>query len=337
MSREVLGSGSAPSGDAWRRSAAPVELVEVEPVEQWGEPEPGLVRAGRLADRMARWVGRGRVPAWALVLALLVGAAAGWGAPRWAQQRREAARLSLRLDVAGISGVGESSFQLDTTVTNSGRRPVTVTGARVGPAQLRILRPSSPEPVVPGGHQELMFFADVQSSAGCDRLRDAEGSAIGLPVVLRVTDGGGRARDVIVTGPGAPSVPLADLLCPQPVNTPDAEQVDVSVGKDGRTSVHLVLRLAAAQPVVVLGIDGVVTSRPSLPARIEPNGTLPIDLVLPPPDCPSSGGGFPMSGLNIVSQVVGRQDQGGSYVDLGPAYVAAMVKYLAGCPVANPS
>ncbi|MGN6331956.1 MAG: hypothetical protein ACTHOD_09940 [Motilibacteraceae bacterium] len=337
MSREVLGSGW--SGAPGRGPGAPVELVDAEADGPSGpgetgepsddRPEPGVAR------RRARWVRGGGVPVWGLVLALLVGALAGWGAPRWAQHRAAAGRLDLELDITGASGAGIGSVELDATLTNAGSRPVRVTGGHVGPALLHLMQPVDPAPIAPGAKRSLRLLGVLGSNGDCKDLRGPDGASRTLPVVLTAVDADGRTREATVRAPdGTPALPLplADALCPQPVSTPDAEKVVVSVGADGKTSVHLVLRLAAAEPVVVDRIDGAASVRPPLPARMEPNGTLALDLTLPAPQCPDSGAGFPPSGLSVNSQVVGQSGQQGSWVDLGPDYVAAMVKFLARCP-----
>jgi hypothetical protein len=344
VSREVLGSGW--SGHPGHGPGAPVELVDAAGAppgsgEASGPEEPWDDRPGpEPARRLVRWVRRGRAPAWGLVLALLVGALAGWGAPRWAQHRQETSRLDLQLTMTGVDGVGVGSVELDTTLTNAGHRPVRVTGGHVGPARLHLMQPVDPTPLAPGAKRSLRLLGVLGSNGDCTDLRGPDGAALTLPVVLTAVDVEGRTRQVTVRGPdGTPALnlPLADVLCPQPVSTPDSDKVDVSVGADGRTSVHLVLRLTAAEPVMVNRIDGADAVRPALPVRMEPNSTLALDLTLPAPQCPDSGAGFPPSGLSVNSQVVGQQGEQGSWVDLGPAYVAAMVKYLARCRAANSS
>lgn len=344
MSREELGSGQP--RDRGRGPGAPVELVDLDPggpAAPSGPVEPGVPwddRPAPGARRLLRWVRGRRVPAWGLVLALVVGALAGWGAPRWAQHRREASRLDLALTMTGVSGTGIGSVELDTTLTNAGPRPVRVTGGHVGPALLHLMQPVDPAPIAPGAKRSLRLLGVLGSNGDCKDLRGPDGAALTLPVVLTAVDAEGRSHEVTVRAPdGTPALafPLADSLCPPTVSTPDPETVDVSVGADGRTSVHLVLRLAAAQPVVVTRIDGVDSSEPALPARMDPNGTLALDFVLPAPQCPDSGAGFPPSGLNVTSQVVGQQGEQGSWVELGPKYVQAMVKYLARCPAGTPS
>ncbi|MGN6246356.1 MAG: hypothetical protein ACTHQ3_22125, partial [Motilibacteraceae bacterium] len=250
MSREVLGSEW--SRDPGREPGAPVELVDVETVRP-GAPDGAPQERGpepRPSNRLWRWLRGGRVPASALVLALVVGAAVGWAGPRWQQQRRQVARLDLQLDLAGVTGGGGGTAELDTALTNRGPRAVTVTGGHAGPAQLRVLRPSPPEPVAPGAKQALVLLAVLGPEGGCDQLRGADGKALSLPVVLKVTDAGGRSREVTLPGED-PGLQLAETFCPQPVMTPDPVQVDVSVAADGTAAVHLVLLLAAAEPVVV--------------------------------------------------------------------------------------
>lgn len=329
MSREELGSG------------APLGAMPVEPVELLDEVDGQLSSPPTGAVRRLPWPIRGRVPAWGALAAVLLagglGVAGGWVGQRTVQARRAADRPDLRLSVAGFSSAGGESVRIDATVLNAGHRPLTVTGARVGPVALSVQQQA---PVAPGARQDLVLAARLDRGAGC-ALGVAGGDLAAMPVLLHVVDAHGRTADVTVQQDPAPVAdgsvpPLAAALCPRgDVTPPTVQQAVAVVNKDGSTHVHLVLAAAAdALPLEIVQVDGLPSITPVTPVQIAPGGTGTVDGVLPPISCPdASGGGFPSAGLDVAFEQVGRPDQQFTEVDLGPAYVTAVAKVLARCPV----